>query len=154
MAADAGVSAGVAIAGAGMIYTGWRWLDPAVSLVVAGVILIGTWGLLRDSVNMAMDAVPRGIDPESVRRYLESLPGVCAVHDLHIWAMSTTETALTAHLEQGDDAVDSYVVTAQAGAQLRSRFGIGHSTLQWERVHQRDAAEGRPAQKSMHDESS
>jgi len=140
MAADAGVSAGVVLAGLGIVLTGWQWLDPAVSLVIAVVILAGTWGLMRDALNLAMDAVPGGIDPQAVRRYLEDLPGVSAVHDLHIWAMSTTETALTAHLEQDDPAVDLHAVTAEAGAQLDARFGIGHSTLQWERASGRGEA--------------
>jgi cobalt-zinc-cadmium efflux system protein len=132
MAADAAVSAGVVLAGLAIIATGWRWIDPAVSLAVAVVILAGTWGLMRDAVNLAMDAVPGGIDPARVRQYLESLPGVGAVHDLHIWAMSTTDTALTAHLEQDDPSVDLHALTTEAGAQLDARFGIGHSTLQWE----------------------
>jgi cobalt-zinc-cadmium efflux system protein len=141
MAADAGVSAGVVLAGTGILCTGWLWLDPLASLVIAAVILAGTWGLMRDSVNLAMDAVPRGIDPAAVRGYLEGLSGVTAVHDLHIWAMSTTETALTAHLEYADPAVDLDAVTAEAGRGLRQRFGIGHSTLQWERVS--DSAQGK-----------
>jgi len=132
MAADAAVSVGVVAAGLGIVYTGWLWLDPAVSLAIAVVIVIGTWGLMRDSVNLAMDAVPNGIDPEEVRSYLESLRGVTGVHDLHIWAMSTTETALTAHLVQ-DGSVDAHDVTVLAGEQLHDRFGIGHSTLQWEK---------------------
>lgn len=142
MAADAAVSAGVILAGLGILYTGWLWLDPAASLLIAVVILVGTWGLMRDSVNLAMDAVPSGIDPEAVRRYLEGLPGVQAVHYLHIWAMSTTETALTAHLEQGDPSVDMHAVTAEAGRGIRQRFGIGHSTLQWERTPDGNQGEG------------
>jgi cobalt-zinc-cadmium efflux system protein len=141
MAADAAVSAGVVLAGLGILTTGWLWLDPAASLVIAVVILIGTWGLMRDSVNLAMDAVPSGIDPEAVRRYLEGLSGVQAVHDLHIWAMSTTETALTAHLEQGDPSADMHGVTAEAGRGLRQRFGIGHSTLQWEPASEENQGE-------------
>jgi cobalt-zinc-cadmium efflux system protein len=142
MAADAGVSAGVVLAGTGILYTGWLWLDPLTSLIIAGIILASTWGLMRDSVNLAMDAVPRGIDPEAVRGYLNGLAGVTAVHDLHIWAMSTTETALTAHLEHTDPAVDQHALTVEAGRQLRKRFGIGHSTLQWERVSDGKAGEG------------
>ena len=98
MAADAGVSLGVVLAGVAIILTGWQWLDPAVSLIIVVVIFVGTWGLLRDSVNLALDAVPEGIDSAAVGAYLAALPGVIEVHDLHIWAMSTTETALTAHL--------------------------------------------------------
>src|SRR5262249_2177444 len=106
MAADAGVSVGVVIAGLAISLTGLLWIDPLVSLLIVLVIAISTWGLLRDSVNLAMDAVPEGIDPEAVRSYLGRQPGVMEVHDLHIWAMSTTETALTAHLvkaERDDD---------------------------------------------------
>ena len=98
MAADAAVSLGVVIAGFAIMYTGWLWLDPVVSLMISIVIVIGTWGLLRDSVNLALHAVPEGIDPDKVHAYLSAAEGVSEVHDLHIWAMSTTETALTVHL--------------------------------------------------------
>ncbi len=98
MAADAAVSAGVVIAGILILYTGWHWLDPVTSLVINAVIVWGTWGLLRDATNLALDAVPAGIDPEKVKRHLAGLPGVVDVHHLHIWALSTTETALTVHL--------------------------------------------------------
>jgi cobalt-zinc-cadmium efflux system protein len=133
MAADAGVSLGVVAAGIAMITTGWLWLDPVISLTIVLIILIGTWGLIRDSANLALDAVPRGIDPHEVRDYLQNLDGVQEIHDLHIWAMSTTETALTAHLVQ-DGFQDPHDLTAKAAAQLRERFDIGHSTLQWERM--------------------
>jgi cobalt-zinc-cadmium efflux system protein len=132
MAADAAVSLGVVAAGLAILLTGWLWLDPAASLAISVVILIGTWGLLRDSVNLAMDAVPSDIEPGNVRAYLEGLDGVVEVHDLHIWAMSTTEIALTAHLVQ-DGSVDPQPLLTEAGEQLHERFGIGHSTLQWER---------------------
>jgi cobalt-zinc-cadmium efflux system protein len=132
MVADAGVSAGVVVAGLGILVTGWAWLDPLVSLMIAAVILFGTWGVLRDSVNLALHAVPEGIDPERVRSYLCSLPGVTAVHDLHIWAMSTTETALTAHLVKPEPATDDALIS-QATNELYERFGIEHGTLQWER---------------------
>ena len=98
MAADAGVTVGVIVAALLIMWTGWQWLDPAVSLAIAVVILVGTWGLLRDSVNLSLDAVPEDIDPHEVEAYLAGQPGVSEVHDLHIWGMSTTETALTAHL--------------------------------------------------------
>ena len=132
MAADAGVSAGVVLAGVVILSTGWLWVDPAVSLVITAIILAGTWGLLRDSFNLALDAVPAGIDPEAVKTYLSDLPGVKGVHDLHIWAMSTSETALTAHLLK-PDASDDDTLIEQAGRQLQERFGIAHITIQWER---------------------
>lgn len=133
MAADAAVSLGVVASGAAILATGWNWLDPAVSLVIAVVILAGTWGLLREAVDLSLDAVPPGIDPAAVRTHLAALPGVVAVHDLHIWALSTTETALTAHLVKPDPRDDDPLV-ARATAELRERFGIGHATLQWERA--------------------
>src|SRR5438309_1964903 len=98
MASDALVTLGVVAAGVLILWTGWLWLDPAISLVISLVIVVGTWSLLRESVNLALSAVPTGIDREGVERYLTSLPGVTSVHDLQIWGMSTTETALTAHL--------------------------------------------------------
>ena len=130
-AADAGVSLGVVLTGALVLVTGWLWLDPAASLVVALIIVVGTWRLLRDSVNMALDAVPPGIDPAAVRAHLAAFAGVCAVHDLHIWPMSTTETALTCHLvipagHPGDHAL------AGLAAELNARFGIEHTTIQVE----------------------
>lgn len=131
MVADTLVSIGVVAAGGAMLATGWFWLDPAASLVIVAVIAIATWDLLRQSLRLALDAVPQGIDPEAVRAYLASLPGVADLHDLHIWPMSTTETALTCHLvmpagHPGDDAL------AQAADALAHRFGIGHATLQVE----------------------
>ena len=131
MAADAAVSLGVVLAGVAMLATRQTWIDPVVSLVIVAVICIGTWGLLRDSVNLALDAVPEGIKVEEVKNYLTALPGVAEVHDLHIWAMSTTETALTAHLVipngGGGDAL-----LARACTELHDRFGIEHATLQIE----------------------
>jgi cobalt-zinc-cadmium efflux system protein len=131
MAADAGVSLGVVLTGALILATGWLWLDPAASLVVALVIVAGSWRLLRDAVNMALDAVPAGIDPAAVRDHLAAVVGVCAVHDLHIWPMSTTETALTCHLvipagHPGDQAL------ALLAVDLHDRFGIEHATIQVE----------------------
>ena len=141
MAADAAVSAGVVLAGLLIHATGWMWLDPAVSLAIAAVITIGTWGLLRDSVNLALDAVPEGIAPEQVEAYLAAIPGVIAVHDLHIWGMSTTHVALTAHLVkpviENEDSL-----LAEACRELHDRFGIEHATLQVER----DASTARCAQ--------
>lgn len=131
MAADAGVSLGVVLAGAAMLATGWQWIDPVVSLIIAVVILIGTWGLLCDSVNLALDAVPEGVDVAAVRQYLESLPQVVEVHDLHIWGMSTTETALTAHLVMPNGKPgDSFY--QRAAKEMHDQFGIEHVTLQVE----------------------
>jgi cobalt-zinc-cadmium efflux system protein len=133
MVADAGVSAGVVIAGVAILMTGRFWIDPAVSLVITIVILFGTWGLFQDAFNMAMDAVPRNIDPEAVKAYLSSLPGITGVHDMHIWAMSTTETALTVHLVKPDPEDDD-VLIEMASKELHDQFGIDHITLQWERI--------------------
>jgi len=132
MAADAAVSAGVAVAGIAVLLSGWQWLDPAVSVVIAAVIFANTWGLLRESVNLALDAVPAGIDRGAVEAYLRSLPGIRSVHDLHIWGLSTSETALTAHLVK-IAADDDDALIAQASRELHERFQIAHTTLQWER---------------------
>jgi cobalt-zinc-cadmium efflux system protein len=132
MAADALVSVGVLVAGLLISSTGALWIDPMVSLVVVVVIGIGTWGLLKDSVNLALDAVPEGIDPVAVEEYLEGLPGITEVHDLHIWGMSTTETALTAHLVKPDPDGDDALL-GRVCSELHDRFGIEHSTIQWER---------------------
>jgi cobalt-zinc-cadmium efflux system protein len=131
MAADAGVSLGVVVAGFLIIATGALWIDPVISLVIAAVITWGTWGLLRDSVNLALHAVPQGIEVAEVKRYLSSLPHVTEVHDLHIWPMSTTETALTAHLVRDIDDCDCTLLD-QAARDLHHRFQIQHSTLQFE----------------------
>lgn len=130
MMADAAVSIGVVIAGGVIMISGWSVIDPLVSIVIVAVILLGTWGLLKDSVNLAIDAAPRGVDVEAIRAALLSLPGVTAVHDLHVWGLSTTETALTAHLCH--DRPDGDALLPEAQALIRSRFAIGHSTLQLE----------------------
>ncbi|MBW4699444.1 MAG: cation diffusion facilitator family transporter [Aphanocapsa lilacina HA4352-LM1] len=131
LASDAAVSLGTVFAGAAILLTGWTWLDPVVSLAIGVVIVVGTWGLLVDSLNLALDAVPEGIDPEAVKTYLQSLRGVGEVHDLHIWAMSTTETALTAHLViPGGPPGDAFL--AATCRHLHDRFGIEHATLQIE----------------------
>ncbi|WP_020187569.1 cation diffusion facilitator family transporter [Methylopila sp. 73B] len=131
MVADAAVSAAVIVAGLAVLATGWERIDPMVSLGVAVVILIGTWGLLRDSVTMSLDAAPPHVDPEQVRVFLAARPGVVEVHDLHIWAMSTTETALTAHLVMpGGHPGDAPMRTI--AAELRERFQIAHPTIQIE----------------------
>jgi len=132
MAADTAVSAGVVVAGILIIFTGRYWIDPISSLIINIVIVWGTWGLLRDSLAMALDLVPPSVDPTAVRTYLENLSGVTAVHDLHIWPLSTTRTALTVHLEmpngsRGDEFLHDVC------AHLHSDFGIEHSTLQIER---------------------
>ena len=132
MAADAAVSAGVVVAGIFILYTGWHWLDPVTSLAINAVIVWGTWGLLRDATNLALDAVPTGIDTTVVRRYLENLPNVVAVHDLHIWALSTTQTALTVHLVKPDAEIDDGLLAHTCEA-LREKFGIAHATIQLER---------------------
>jgi cobalt-zinc-cadmium efflux system protein len=131
MAADAVVSLGVAAAGGVILFTGWLWLDPAVSLAVALVIIAATWRLLRQALDMALHAVPPGIDAEAVREHLSRLAGVVAVHDLHIWPMSTTETALTCHLvmPQGHPGDN---VLAQLASELHEHFSIGHVTIQVE----------------------
>jgi cobalt-zinc-cadmium efflux system protein len=131
MASDALVSLGVVIAGAMILATGWTWLDPLVSVVIAIIILWGTWGLLRDSLAMALDAVPGGIKLDEVRAFLERQPGVSGIHDLHIWPMSTTETALTCHcLLPGGHPGDEFLV--RLAKELQERYGIGHATIQVE----------------------
>ena len=132
MAADAVISLGVVLAAIAMLYSGWLWLDPLVSLLIAIVIAFSTWGLLRESVDLALDAVPAHIQPDKVLAYLESLPGISDVHDLHIWAMSTTEVALTAHLVKPDGSLDDQLL-ADIAEQLQEHFAIQHSTLQFER---------------------
>jgi cobalt-zinc-cadmium efflux system protein len=131
LAADAAVSLGVVIAAVLTLYTGWLWLDPVMGIAIAVTIIVGTWGLLRDSVTMALDAVPPHIDPAGVRAYLAKLSGVAEVHDLHIWAMSTTETALTVHLvmpkgHPGDG------FTAEICKELRDHYHVHHTTVQIE----------------------
>ena len=131
MAADAGITVGVMAAALLIGWTGWLWVDPAVSLAIALVILIGTWGLLRDSVDLALDAVPRGIDPAEVAGFLAGQPGVSEIHDLHIWAMSTTETALTVHLVRPQAALDDGLLV-RLRHELHDRFVIQHATIQVE----------------------
>lgn len=131
MAADAAVSLGVVVAGLLIVLTRWHWLDPLTTLVIVIVIGAGTWNLLKESLDLALDAVPEGIDPVSVREYLESLPGVTEVHDLHIWGMSTTEAVLTAHLVRPGGAGDDSLL-ARVCHDLHDRYGIEHATLQIE----------------------
>ena len=130
LAADALVSLGVVIAALGMRLTGWGWLDPITSLAIAAVIAHSTWAALREAADLVMDAVPAGVSPLAVRDWLMGLPGVTEVHDLHIWALSTTETALTAHLVYDNSLEDRR--PHDLAAELRRRFGIGHATVQIE----------------------
>ncbi len=131
MAADAAVSLGVVITALVIRYSGWIWLDPTMSLLIVIIIIIGTWSLLRESLNLALDAVPRQIHPAKVEAYLAGLPGVVAVHDLHIWGMSTTEIALTVHLVKPDAVIDDALLS-EINKELHHRFGIGHTTVQFE----------------------
>jgi cobalt-zinc-cadmium efflux system protein len=129
MAADALVSAGVVVAGALALGFGWNWLDPAASLLIAAVIVAATWSLFRQSLHLLFDGVPERIDVAEVRACLEALPGIDQVHDLHVWAMGSTDVALTAHLVMpGGHADDAFL--EQATRQLQHRFGIDHVTLQ------------------------
>ena len=144
MAGDAAVSAGVLIAAALIGLTGWLWLDPLASLAICVVITAGTWGVLRQSVNLAMDGVPDSVTLHEVENYLAGLPGVIEVHDLHVWALSTTETALTAHLVRADAARDEDLIRG-ACRELHDRFHVGHATLQVESAGDAEACRLRPA---------
>ncbi len=131
MAADAAVSAGVVVAGAAILMTNWAWIDPAVSLAICAIIMWSTWGLLRDSLRMSLAAVPPRLQPATVRSYLEQRPGVARLHDLHIWPMSTTETALTCHLVMPNGHPgDAFLM--EIARELKHRFSIGHPTIQIE----------------------
>ncbi|MEG5021583.1 cation diffusion facilitator family transporter [Microcoleus sp. AT8-B1] len=129
--ADAAVSLGAVLAGIAIVATGWLWFDPVVSLIIVVVIVLGTWQLFQESLNLITDAVPASIEPLAVRTYLAELPGVAGVHDLHIWAMSTTETALTAHLVM-PTAYPGDAFLVQVNRELHDLFGIEHTTLQVE----------------------
>ncbi len=131
MAADALVSLGVVVAAALFIWTGWAWLDPAISLLIAAVILLGTWDLLRQSLHLSLDGVPASIELEQVKDYLEALPEVCELHDLHVWAMSTSEIALTVHLVVPEGVAGDDLLSRVAD-DLHHKFAIGHSTIQLE----------------------
>jgi len=129
MAADALVSAGVVVAGALTLWMGWVWLDPVVSLMIAAVIVWGTWSLFRQSLHLLFDGVPDGIDPQAVHDYLSGLPGVLSVPDLHIWALDTKQAAMTAHLVMPDgNANDAFL--QDIAETLHERFEITHSTVQ------------------------
>ena len=130
MFADALVSAGVVVAGVVILFTGWNWLDPLVSLLLAAVILYGTWGLLRESLDLALDAVPEGVDLNGVKAFLSAQPDVTGIHDLHIWGMSTTETALTVHLVVPGGLADERLQHLRH--ELHGQFGVAHATVQIE----------------------
>ena len=131
MASDALVALGVVVTGGAILLTHWLWLDPVISLVIGAVITWGTWSLLREALALALAGVPANVNRSGVLEYLTTLPGVTEVHDLHIWGMSTTETALTAHLVRPGAALDDALL-AQVCAELRRRFSIHHATLQVE----------------------
>jgi cobalt-zinc-cadmium efflux system protein len=131
MAADAAISLGVVVAGIAILLTGLAWIDPVVSILITLVIVVGTWGLFRESVDLALDAVPRGIDIDAVEAALAELPGVVEVHDLHVWGTSTSESSLTAHLVVAE-AADHQQVLRVAEDVLRERFRIAHMTVQIE----------------------
>lgn len=131
MAADAGVSAAVVGAGFAIMATGWLWLDPAITLVIVAIIVWGTWGLLRESLSMSLQAVPRSVDVSSVRQFLATRPGVIGLHDLHVWGMSTTEVAMTAHLlMDGKHPGDAFLMSV--ARELKHHHGISHVTIQIE----------------------
>jgi cobalt-zinc-cadmium efflux system protein len=134
-AGDAVISAGVVITGIVIMFTGWRWLDPTVSLILVAVVVAGTWGLLRDSIKLALDAVPSGIDVAEIREYLLGLPAVVDVHHLHVWGLSTSEVALTVHLVLAAGLEDNMLLSA-INHELQERFGIGHATIQFEAAGQ------------------
>ena len=143
MAADALVSAGVVVAGGLALLFGWSWLDPAVSLVITAVIVVGTWGLLRRSLHLMFDGVPEGISLGDVTATLRLLPGVAAVHDLHVWSMSTSEVALTAHLVMPEGGADDTFLRHATEA-LHEHFGIDHVTLQVVRAPLGEACDNQP----------
>ncbi|MCX6349391.1 MAG: cation diffusion facilitator family transporter, partial [Candidatus Aureabacteria bacterium] len=131
MSADAAISAGVVAAGILISLTGIAWIDPVVSLLIAGLILIGTWGLLKESVNLALDAAPENIDPRAVQDYLTGLPEVKDVHHLHIWGLSTRDAALTAHMVLSRPELNNELL-ARIRKELHDRYRIGHATIQFE----------------------
>jgi cobalt-zinc-cadmium efflux system protein len=131
MASDAAVSLGVVVSGAAILFTGWYWLDLVVSLGIVVVVIVGTWGLLRESINLALDAVPEDINAAQVQAYLTQLPTVTGVHDLHIWGMSTTEAALTAHLVLSIPTQPDELLS-RVCQELHDNYGIEHTTIQVE----------------------
>ena len=131
MAADAGVSFGVVVTGIVIVLTDWLWIDPLVSLVIVAIILIGTWSLLRDSINFAIDSVPKNIDLAEIKQYLRSQENVCQIHDLHIWPLSTTEIAMSVHLIVTDKPIRNHFLF-EIQRHLHDHFGIEHATIQIE----------------------
>jgi cobalt-zinc-cadmium efflux system protein len=146
LAADAAIAVGVIVATAIMLATGWAWVDPMTGILVAALILVSTWSLLRSSADLVLDAVPEHIDIAKIRVYLEALPGVVEVHDLHVWAMSTTEAALTAHLVMRPSACDPRFLGDVTG-ELHAQFGIEHATLQLDAEEAPDPCRLAPAGK-------
>jgi cobalt-zinc-cadmium efflux system protein len=132
MATDAAVSLGVVIAGVVISITGWLWIDPSLSLAIVVIVLIGAWGLLKESLNLSIDAVPEGIDVAEIQRFLEGFRQVVKTHDLHVWGLSTTEAALTVHLVVNNDQIDNDLLH-RLQDDLHDKFGIGHATIQIER---------------------
>ncbi|HEY9190322.1 MAG TPA: cation diffusion facilitator family transporter [Sulfurovum sp.] len=132
MAADAAISLGVVLAGLAIMVTGWLWLDPVISLFIVVVILVSTWDLLRDSIDLSIDAVPQGIDIQHIQDYLKGLKDVSDLHDLHVWALSTTETALTVHLVSSSDTIDNRFLE-EIQEHLHHHFNIAHTTIQVEK---------------------
>lgn len=139
MLGDAGVSAAVIVAGAAIWLTGLRWIDPATSIAVVAMILWSSWGLLRESLDLALDAAPRGVDVSAVRAHLLAMPGVIAVHDLHVWAMSANAAALTAHMVRPEGGDDAFLTNLRNS--MSCRFGIAHVTVQIEREKPNDCVE-------------
>jgi len=132
MAADAGISLGVVIAGSAIVLTGWLWLDPAISLCIVMFVLVGTWNLLKDALNLSIDAVPKSINVTEIREYLEGLNGVCTLHDLHVWALSTYQNALSVHLVCTHKYLDNAFLQ-EIQEHLHQHFNIGHTTIQIEK---------------------
>jgi len=145
MAADAAVSAGVVVAGIAIMLTGQTWIDPLVSIGITLAIIVGTWDLFRESIDLALDAVPRGVDPEAITAALAAIPGVAEVHDLHIWAASTSEVSLTVHLVVPDTDSHASALSA-ANNLLRDRFRVAHTTIQLEREDACQTCVQRPAE--------
>lgn len=144
LAGDAAVSLGVVLSALAIAATGWLWLDPLTSLVIAGLIIATTWGVLRGAAHMAMDGVPEGIDRDEVERFLADQPGVAEVHDLHIWSLSTTQTALTAHLVSSGSGPGGLLAAITHA--VHERFGIDHATFQIETPEESAACALRPAE--------